>query len=225
MRFFLDSAALADIEAWAEVGLVQGVTTNPALLAQQAADPLLQLRKVADLVDGPVSAQVTKSDPTEMVRQGRALSDIAENIIVKVPSTAGGLVAARDLTERGVVCNITLNFHPAQTIPFVLSGVGYVSLIMGRIEDFGLEVSGRVEAIRQIIDVLDSPTELLVASIRNPDQLVEAVVCGADVVTVPPGTWEKVFENALTSAGLIDFRSAWETLPAEVRQEYEDLST
>ena len=96
---------------------------------------------------------------------------------------------------------------------------------MGRIEDFGLEVSGRVEAIRQIIDVLDSPTELLVASIRNPDQLVEAVVCGADVVTVPPGTWEKVFENALTSAGLIDFRSAWETLPAEVRQEYEDLST
>ena len=225
MQFFIDTASLDDIRRWQPFGLVEGATTNPALLAKEGGDPLEQLRNVAEIVEGPVSAQVTAVEVPRMVSQGRALSEIAPNIVVKVPNTADGFLAARELTESGVSCNITLTFHPSQAIPFAKIDVAYVSLIIGRTEDFGLDTRDEIERARMLLDELCSETKLLVASIRNPHHLTEAALGGADVITVPPSTWDMVWQNPLSLGGLADFRNAWEKLPAEMRRSYESLGT
>jgi transaldolase len=223
MQFFLDTASLDDIRRWQTLGLVEGVTTNPALLAREGGDPLEQLRSVAELVRGPVSAQVTETEPQAMIRQGRALSELAPNIVVKVPATESGYGAAAELARVGVSCNITLTFQPAQAIPFARIPVAYVSLIIGRKDDFGLDSLEEITRARQMLDRLATPTRLLVASIRNPHHLCAAVTGGADVITVPPSTWKLVYENPLSVQGLEDFASAWSGLSPEVRAEYERL--
>lgn len=225
MQFFLDTASLAAIEKWSAFGLVDGATTNPALLAKEGGDPLDQLKQVAEIVNGPVSAQVTRTDAAGMVSQGAALAETAPNIIVKVPSTEAGLAAARALTAKGIDCNITLTFQPAQAIAFARIPVAYVSLIVGRVEDFGLASLDEIGAARSVIDELESPTKLLVASLRNPTQLTAAVIAGSDVLTVPPSTWEGVFQNPLTTQGERDFHAAWESLPTAARAAYEALGT
>ena len=223
MEFFLDTASLDAIKKWRAFGLVQGATTNPALLAKEGGEPLEQLRQVAELVGGPVSAQVTHTEANAMVRQGLALSEVAPNVVVKVPANAEGFRAARELTEKGVSCNITLTFQPAQAIAFAQVPVAYVSLIVGRVDDFGLSAVEEIASARAMLDRLESPTKLLVASLRNPAQLRAAVNGGADVVSVPPSTWELVYQNPLTLQGQRDFAAAWEQLPAELRRAYEDL--
>jgi len=225
MQYFIDTASLDDIRRWQPFGLVEGATTNPALLAKEGGDPLEQLRNVAEIVDGPVSAQVTEREVHRMVEQGHALANVHGNIVVKVPNTADGFRAARKLTKSGVKCNITLTFHPAQAIPFAKIDVAYVSLIIGRTEDFGLDTREEIERARMLLDELCSETKLLVASIRNPHHLVEATLGGADVITVPPSTWDLVWQNPLSLGGLDDFRNAWEKLPAEMRRSYESLGT
>jgi transaldolase len=223
MKLFLDTANLDDLRRWSALGLVDGATTNPALLAREGGDPLAHLCEVARRVDGPVSAQVTHADAHAMVAQGRALAALAPNIVVKVPATQAGYAAAAELTRGAVACNVTLTFHPAQAIPFLRLGVRYVSLIVGRVEDFGFDAKREVERARALIDRLGSETKLLVASLRNPEQILAAILGGADVLTVPPSTWALVHQNPLTLQGQEDFSSAWRGLPAEARRGYEEL--
>src|SRR5690606_6934482 len=150
---------LADVERLAPLGLVDGVTTNPALLAREEGDPVARLVALAARVNGPVSAQVTHGDAKEMVAQGRALAALAPNIVVKLPAHRAGLEAARALTADGIACNVTLAFEPAQLVAFARVPVAYVSLILGRTEDFGLGDEERVAAAARLLAALGSPTE------------------------------------------------------------------
>lgn len=223
MQFFLDTASLDAIRRWQAFGLVDGCTTNPALLAKEGGDPLRQLEEVAELVAGPVSAQVTCDDAPGMTRQGRALAEVAPNIVVKVPATQPGFAAARELSGAGCKVNVTLAFQPSQALPFARIPVAYVSLILGRVEDFGHSSVHEVEIARALFDRLKTPTKLLVASLRNPTQLNAAVAGGADVVTVPPSTWELVYANPHSLQGERDFAAAWHGLPESARRAYEQL--
>ncbi|MDJ0865262.1 MAG: transaldolase family protein [Myxococcota bacterium] len=224
MQLFLDTASIDDIERLKPLGLVQGVTTNPALLAREGGSALQQLEAIAARVEGPVSAQVTQDGAKEMIAQGRALADVAPNVIVKVPAHAAGLEAARALSDRGVDCNVTLAFDAAQAIPFATVPVAYVSLILGRVEDFGLPSGERVRSAARLLERIGSRTKLLVASLRNPAHLRVAVEGGADVVTVPPSTWDLLFANPLTATGASDFERAWTALPEPLRRAYDELA-
>lgn len=225
MEFFLDTASLEEIAKWEPFAVVRGVTTNPALLAKEGCEPLSQLAAVARAVRGPVSAQVTHQAHEQMIPQGRALSRIADNIIVKLPATPEGYLAAKVLVDEGVPCNITLTFDPAQAIPFCRLPTRYVSLIIGRVEDFGLHSRRLVRQLRELIDTLQSPTQLLVASIRNSHHLLAAALGGADAITVPPSTWGNIFNNPLTLRGEQDFFLGWQTLPEPLRERYQGLAT
>lgn len=221
MKFFLDTASIDDIKRWTEVGVVQGVTTNPALLSKEGSDPLAQLKTIAGIVDGPVSAQVTFDAAGNMVTQGRALARIAENIIIKLPANLEGYRAAKQLVSEAIKCNITLVFDPAQAIPFCILPVTYVSLIIGRVEDFGLRSLDLARQLRDLIDTLRSSTQLLAASIRNSHHLIAAIRSGSDVITVPPSTWLNIFGNPLTLSGERDFFNAWKQLPEELVATYQ----
>ncbi len=221
---FLDSASLADIRYWTTMGLVDGVTTNPALLAKEGGDPLAHLASVAAVVEGPVSAQVTATSSAAMIRQGKQLADIGPNIVVKLPANENGLRAAQQLVRDGTKINVTLGFDPAQAIPFARIPVDYFSLIVGRVEDFGDTALGFINEARKILDCLESSTKLLVASVRNPIHLRAAVTGGADVVTVPPLTWSSTFAHPNSLQGLDDFARAWNTLDPAARAGYEALA-
>jgi transaldolase len=223
MRFFLDTANLFEIKRWERFGVVDGVTTNPALLAREGGDPLVELTKIAAAVDGPVSAQVTQVEAAAMVRQGRTLAAIADNVVVKVPATMEGYRAASELAAHGIACNVTLTFQPPQAIPFARIPVAYVSLIVGRVEDFGYSNREEIQRARHIFDRLATPTRLLVASIRNGHQLTEAMLGGADVVTVPPSSWSAIYDNPLTTQGQEDFFRAWSSLSDDQRAGYETV--
>ena len=226
MEFFLDTASIAEIKKWKKLDVVNGVTTNPTLLSKEGNEPLEQLKEITKLVQGPVSAQVTTKDHQGMIIQGKALQNISKNILVKVPSTIQGYLAAKELSENGVNINITLNFNAAQIIPFCQIPVSYVSLIIGRVGDFGIIMDNktRISQARIVIDKLNSSTKLLAASIRNPEQLSQAIVEGAHTITVPPSTWELVYNNPLTISGENDFFTAWNQLPEKIREKYEKLS-
>jgi transaldolase len=224
MEFFLDTASLEDIANWQPFGLVQGVTTNPALLSKEGREPLAQLKEIVRAVQGPVSAEVTYDKCDRMIVQGRALSKLADNIVVKVPATAEGFKAASALVKDRVRCNITLTFDPAQAIPFCLLPTTYVSLIIGRVEDFGLRSVELVQQLRDVLDRLKSPTQLLAASIRNSHHLIAALLGKADVITVPPSTWTSIYNNPLTLTGEQDFFRAWQSLPGAFREQYEKLT-
>jgi transaldolase len=223
MEFFLDTASLDSIRRWQAFGLVDGCTTNPAILAKEGGDPLRQLAEVCELVDGPVSAQVTRDEAAGMARQGRALAEIAPNVVVKVPATQTGFAAACELVDAGCRINVTLAFNPAQALPFARIPATYVSLIVGRVEDFGHSSLHEIETARRLLDRLGSPTKLLVASLRNPTQLNAAITGRADVVTVPPSTWELVYQNPHSLQGERDFQTAWQGLPLAARRAYEEL--
>ena len=221
MKLFLDTASLAEVERLAPLGVVDGVTTNPALLAREEGEPLEVLRALAGQVAGPVSAQVTHGEVKEMVAQGRALAALAPNVVVKLPANRAGLEAARALAAESIETNVTLLFEPAQLVAFARVPVTYVSLIHGRSEDFGLGEVERVASAARLLERLGSPTKLLVASVRNPGHLRAAVEGGAHVATVPPSTWDLVFDHPLTGRGLEDFARSWLAVPEPRRRGYD----
>jgi len=224
MRFFLDTASIDDIKFWQPYGVVNGVTTNPKLLSNEDEDPLIRLKKITSIVNGPVSAEVTYNTHNEMISQGKGFSKISDNIVVKVPATTEGILAAKELVENEIACNVTLTFDPSQAIPFCTLPVNYVSLILGRIEDFGQRDDlERTIQLRNIIDQLQSTTKLLSASIRNSAQLKSAIIGKSDVVTIPPNTWMNIYQNSHTLLGEKDFLEAWKTLPKTLREEYETI--
>lgn len=213
MKFFIDSADIKEIRQIAETGLVDGVTTNPSLVANTGRNFLKVLHDICDVVKGPVSAEVIGPFFSKMVDEGHKLAAIADNICVKVPLTPEGLKACRELTNgtAPVQVNVTLCFSPAQAILAAKAGATYVSPFVGRLDDVG---GDGMQLIADIVEIYkqypDFTTEVLVASIRSPKQVVEAAKLGAHVVTVPPKILQQMYEHPLTDSGLVKFLHDWD---------------
>lgn len=221
--FFLDSASEKEIKKWNNLNLVSGVTTNPILLAKEKQDPIKILKNISKVVKGPISAQVTEKDSEKMVNQGLYLSKIHKNIIVKIPCDFEGLKAAKVLKKKKIKINITLGFNPAQIVAFANLNVDFFSLIIGKTEDWGFSNINSISACKKIIKSMKSETKLLVASIRNEEHLEKAITDGADVVTVPPSTWETIYKNKYSEIGLKSFFETWLKVKKKYIKNYEKI--
>ncbi|HWH15350.1 MAG TPA: transaldolase family protein [Miltoncostaeaceae bacterium] len=205
MKLFIDSADLNDIETIASWGVLAGVTTNPSLIAKVEGEEEDIYRHICELVNGPVSAEVTAESRSEMVDQGRRLAAIHPNIVVKIPTSAEGLAATSTLAREGVAVNMTLCFTAPQALLAAASGARYVSPFMGRYDDIG---NSGVEALREVVDALmgsEYETEVLAASIRNPVHVTEAAKMGADIATIPAKVFYQMLMHPLTTTGLEKF--------------------
>jgi transaldolase len=209
MKFFIDTADVAEIRDLAATGLVDGVTTNPSLILKAGRDITEVTAEICALVDGPVSAEVTATAAGEMIAEGRTLAKIADNIAVKVPLTWDGLKACRALSGEGHMVNVTLCFSPAQALLAAKAGATFISPFIGRLDDIGLEGMQLIADIRQIYDNYLFETQILAASIRSVNHVQEAAKIGADVATLPPGVLRRLAEHPLTDKGLDMFLSDW----------------
>ncbi len=210
MRFFVDTADVEAIRELAATGLVDGVTTNPSLVAKSGRDFIEVLGEICALVPGPVSAEVTATETQAMLAEARLLAQVAENVVVKVPLTPDGLKACRALTDEGTQVNVTLCFSAAQAILAAKAGARYVSPFVGRLDDIGADGLALIGEIVQIYDAYpDFTTEVLVASVRNSAHVVEAAKMGAHVATLPPAILQAMFKHPLTDKGLDAFLSDW----------------
>lgn len=205
MKFFLDTANVDEIREAAALGLVDGITTNPSLLAKEDAPDREILEQICELVSGPVSAEVVSTDAEGMVREGRDLAKIAPNIVVKCPLIAEGLKAVRILKEEGIRSNVTLCFSVPQAIFAAKAGAYIVSPFVGRLDDIGTEGMGLIRDIRQVYRNYEFSTEVLVASIRNPLHVIEAARIGADIATIPAKVYQSLLKHPLTDIGLERF--------------------
>ncbi len=211
MKFFVDTAELNDIRELSATGLVDGVTTNPSLVAQSGRDFVDVVKEICEIVSGPVSAEVTATDFHSMVREGQKLAKIAPNVTVKVPLTMDGLKACKALTSEGTMVNVTLCFSPGQALLAAKAGATFVSPFVGRVDDIsgdGMALIAEICEIYRNYPSLD--TEVLVASIRHPLHVVEAAKLGADVATLPPKVLRQLFQHPLTDKGLAAFLADWE---------------
>ena len=211
MKIFLDTADLAEIRRAAEAGLIDGITTNPSLVAQVAGDRDVSemYREICEAVDGPVSLEVVALDREEMVSEGRKLAAIHDNAVVKVPLTEAGLKACRDLVALGHRVNVTLCFSVTQALLAAKAGATFVSPFVGRIDDISGEGMQLIHQIRQVYDNYDFGTEILVASIRSPVHVVESMLIGADCCTIPPKVLWQLSKHPLTDRGLDAFLKDW----------------
>jgi transaldolase len=210
MKLFVDTGNLKEIETLADLGILDGVTTNPSLMAKEGGDPRQILKRICDIVKGPVSGEVVATDYAGMVREGRDVASIDPHMVVKVPFTKDGVKACKTLASEGKKVNVTLIFSAAQAWLAAKVGATYVSPFVGRLDDIG---ATGMNVIREIVDILENyeyPTEVLVASVRNPIHIIEAARMGADVVTVPPAIIEQSFKHPLTDIGLEKFLKDWE---------------
>ena len=214
MRIFLDTADPTEIRRAAEAGLIDGVTTNPSLLAKVAKDrePSDIFREICETVEGPVSAEVVALDAEGMIQQGKTLFEIADNIVIKVPLTEEGLVACRALTRSSIPVNVTLCFSPTQAHLAAKAGATYISPFIGRIDDISGDGMDLISQIRQIYDNYDIGKEILAASIRNPLHMVQSLMVGADCATIPPKVLYQLLKHPLTDKGLEGFMNDWKTL-------------
>jgi transaldolase len=214
MKLFADTGNLKELEALASLGILDGVTTNPSLMAKESGDPTQILKQICRLVQGPVSAEVVATDAAGMIREGRELAAIDEHIVVKVPFTKDGVKACKTLASEGKRVNVTLIFSTTQAWLAAKVGAAYVSPFVGRLDDVG---TTGMNLIREIVDVFDNyefGTEVLVASVRHPIHIVEAARMGADVATCPPAVIEQCFKHPLTDIGLAKFLADWEKAQA-----------
>lgn len=210
MRFFIDSADVAEIRDLAATGLVDGVTTNPSLVAKSGRDFFEVLHEICEIVPGPVSAEVAAVDLQTMLAEGRALAELADNVVVKVPLTPDGLKACRALTDDGISVNVTLCFSSAQAILAAKAGARFVSPFVGRLDDVGADGMALIAELVEIYACYpDFTTEVLVASVRHPGHVVEAAKLGAHVATLPPGVLRAMFKHPLTDKGLESFLADW----------------
>ncbi|MGQ0612488.1 MAG: fructose-6-phosphate aldolase [Planctomycetaceae bacterium] len=205
MKFFLDTADLGEIRRYAEMGLLDGITTNPSLVAKSGKSREEVIAAICEIVDGPISAEVIALERKEMVAEGLRLAEIHKNVTVKVPLTPDGLAACRELTRSKVKVNVTLCFSPVQALLAAKAGATFISPFIGRLDDIGLTGMGLVADIREIYDNYSFPTEILVASIRSPDHVRVAAKIGADVATVPPAVMGQLIRHPLTDLGLEKF--------------------
>ena len=210
MQFFLDTADIQEIETGLDWGMVDGITTNPSLIAQQGKPYLPTVQEIARLVPGPVSGEVLATDYDGMLEQARRLADLADNVVVKVPLGPPGLKAVRTLAAEGVRTNVTLCFSSAQALLAAKAGAAYISPFVGRLDDVGQDGMALIEEIVEIYSHYDYDTEILVASIRHPMHVVQAAQMGADVATIPFNVLAKLYRHPLTDVGLKRFLADWE---------------
>jgi transaldolase len=209
MKFFADTADVKEIRDLAATGLLDGVTTNPSLVAKSGRDFKEVIAEICSIVEGPVSAEVTALDTDKMVDEGRKLAGIAKNVTVKVPMTLDGLKACRTLTQGGTMVNVTLCFSANQALLAAKAGATFVSPFIGRLDDIHLDGMELIREIRQIFDNYDFGTEILAASIRSPNHVKEAALIGADVVTAPPAVLKSLVKHPLTDKGIESFLADW----------------
>lgn len=223
MKIFLDTSSIDDINNWDKLGFISGVTTNPALLSKEVGKPIEILKEICDLMgERPVSAQVTTNNPDEMFKQGLFLSKLSDNILVKLPANIDGYRALINLSKLKIKTNITLCFDPVLACFFAKAGATYVSMILGRTEDFNLPQNSLISRTRKIFDNNNFDTQLLAASFRNPNQIELAMSQGADVLTIPPSSLNMLFDNPLTNGGLKDFANAWKTINEDDKKTYDN---
>lgn len=214
MKIFLDTGNLKEIEALVPLGIIDGVTTNPSLMAKEGGDPRAIIKSICELVQGPVSAEVVATQWEAMVREGRELAAIDDHVVVKVPFTRDGVRATKVLASEGTRVNVTLVFSATQALIAAKVGAAYVSPFVGRLDDIA---SDGMELVRQIVDIFETHhfmTEVLVASVRGPMHIVEAARMGADVCTCPTSVVEACFKHPLTDIGLEKFLKDWEKAQA-----------
>ena len=211
MKFFVDTADTKEIRELADTGLLDGVTTNPSLVAKTGRDFFEVIQEICGLIDGPVSAEVAATEFPAMLEEGKKLAGVAENIAVKVPLTMAGLKTCAELSRAGTQVNVTLCFSAAQAILAAKAGAAFVSPFVGRLDDIGQTGMDLIGDIVQIYDNYpDLKTEVLVASIRNPTHIVDAALMGADVCTIPPNVLKQLVAHPLTDKGLAAFLADWE---------------
>ena len=210
MKFFVDTAEISEIRELAETGLLDGVTTNPSLIAKSGRKITDVIAEICDVVSGPVSAEVAATEYEQMMKEAAVLSRIAPNVAIKVPLTQDGLRACRRLSQDGVMVNVTLCFSAAQALLAAKAGAAFISPFVGRLDDIGQNGMDLIADITQIYNNYPAiRTEVLVASIRNPIHLIEAAKMGADVATIPPAVIRQLYAHPLTDKGLAAFLADW----------------
>ena len=214
MKLFIDSGNLKEIESLVPLGIIDGITTNPSLLAKEGGDYRAILKKICGLVKGPTSAEVVATDADGMIREGRDLASIDEHIVVKVPFTREGVKACKALSSEGLHVNVTLVFSPTQALIAAKVGATYVSPFVGRLDDIATSGMGLIHEIIEIYENYQFTTEILVASVRHPIHIVEAARMGADICTCPAAVIEAMFKHPLTDIGLEKFLKDWEKAQA-----------
>ena len=220
MKFFLDSADLTEIRRALDAGLIDGITTNPSLLAKVAGanhNPRDVLADICRIVPGPISAEVVATKQDDMLREGRELAKIADNIVVKAPLTEDGLVACRRFRAEGIPVNVTLCFSPTQALLAAKADATYISPFVGRLDDISHDGMDLIRQIRVIYDNYGFETQILAASIRHPQHVVESALAGADVGTMPAKVLWQLIKHPLTDSGLAGFLADWEKLPEDRR--------
>ena len=217
MKFFIDTANLDQIREMQELGIIDGVTTNPTLLSREGADPNEQLKKICEIVDGPVSGEVIGLTTEEMVEEARELSEIAPNIVIKIPMTKDGIKAVRILESEGIKTNVTLVFSQNQVLIAAKAGASYISPFIGRLMDNGQKEIDMLQETMDIINAYGFESEIIVASIRNARHVIEAAKMGAHIATIPFNVLEKMFKHPRTDQGLESFLEDWEKLQEELQ--------
>lgn len=213
MKFFLDTANLEEIKKGLEMGLVDGVTTNPTLVSKEGREFWGLVEEICRLVPGPVSLEVTALDAEGMVKEARELAKLGDNVVVKIPMTKEGIKAVKRLEEEGIKTNVTLIFTPVQALLAAKAGATYVSPFIGRLDDISSYGMRLVEDILTIFSNYDVFTQVIVASVRHPMHVLEAALLGADIVTMPYKVMEQLFNHPLTDIGLERFLEDWKKVP------------
>ena len=217
MKIFLDTANLESIRKFNDMGLLDGITTNPSLMSKEGGDPKKVMEEITKIIKGDVSLEVISTEYSGMIEEGKRLRQYGKNVVVKVPMTSDGLKACKQLTSEDIPVNVTLIFSPNQALLAAKSGAKYVSPFIGRLDDIGKDGMNLIRDIKKIFDNYQDnfKTQILVASIRHPIHVIDAAKIGAHVVTLPPAVLDKMLQHPLTDIGLENFLSDWKKLKTE----------
>lgn len=213
MRLFIDTGAVDEVEEIAQWGILSGATTNPSLLAKEEGEPGEIIRRLCELVNGPVSAEVVSESAAGMIDEGRALRDLHEHVTVKVPFNSEGLAATKALTSEGIPVNMTLVFSPSQALLAAAAGATYISCFMGRLDDISVDSAVVVEEIAAVLRAGNFSSQIIAASIRHPEHIVTAARLGCEIATVPPKVLRQMLDHPLTESGAEKFRADWQSRP------------
>ena len=213
MRLFIDTGAVDEVAEIAAWGILSGATTNPSLLAKEDGDPGDIIRRLCELVDGPVSAEVVSESAEGMIDEGRALRELHRHVTVKVPFNAAGLSATKALTSEGIPVNMTLVFSPSQALLSAAAGATYISCFMGRLDDISVDSAVVVEEIADVLRAGGFDSQIIAASIRHPEHIVTAARLGCEIATVPPKVLRQMLDHPLTESGAEQFRADWQSRP------------
>lgn len=213
MKFFLDTANIDEIKRVKRLGLVNGVTTNPTIIAHEGRDFEEVIKEICSIVDGPVSAEVIGLTTEEMVKEARVLATWAPNVVVKIPMTEAGLAAVHILSKEGIKTNVTLIFTVAQGLMAAKAGATYVSPFVGRLDDIGTEGLQLIKRLKTVLSNYNYETEIITASVRNLQHVEEAAIAGADIATIPGNLFPKLWSHPLTEKGIKQFLEDWKKVP------------